>query len=74
MPWMSQHDHSAPAAMNHELDELLRLYPLNRVILMTPFHSMALMSPATTEADVDRHTVVFCEAVAELARRAGGKR
>jgi glutamate-1-semialdehyde 2,1-aminomutase len=28
---------------------------------------MALMCPATTEADVDRHTTVFGEAVRELA-------
>jgi hypothetical protein len=28
---------------------------------------MALMSPATTEADVDRHTQVFDEAARELA-------
>ena len=27
---------------------------------------MALMSPATTEADVDRHTAVFGEAVEAL--------
>ena len=33
---------------------------------MTPFHNMALMCPATTEADVDLHTAVFREAVAEL--------
>jgi glutamate-1-semialdehyde 2,1-aminomutase len=33
---------------------------------MTPFLNMALMSPATTEADVDRHTTVFAEATAEL--------
>ena len=31
--------------------------------MITPFHNMALMSPATTEADVDRHTEVFAEAV-----------
>ena len=36
--------------------------PLNRGILLTPFHNMALMSPATTEADVDRHTEVFHDA------------
>ena len=35
-------------------------------ILLTPFHNMALMSPATTEADVDRHTEVFAEAAREL--------
>ena len=28
---------------------------------------MALMSPATTEADVDRHTEVFGEVLAALA-------
>jgi glutamate-1-semialdehyde 2,1-aminomutase len=49
-----------------ELERFLHLYVLNRGILMTPFHNMALMSPATTEADVDRHTEVFGQAVAEL--------
>ena len=34
--------------------------------MITPFHNMALMSPATTTADVDRHTEVFAEAVAAL--------
>lgn len=56
----------ASAAMDRELDALLHLYLLNRGVLMTPFHMMALMSPATTAADVDRHTAVFTEAVAEL--------
>ena len=37
-----------------------------RGVLMTPFHSMALMSPATTAADVNRHTILFAEAVGEL--------
>ena len=36
---------------------------------MTPFHNMALMSPATTEADVDRHTRVFREIAAALRPR-----
>ena len=39
---------------------------LNRGVLMTPFHNMALMSPATTESDVDRHSDAFREAVAAL--------
>ena len=42
---------------------------MNRGVLMTPFHNMALMSPATTEADVDRHTEVFGEAVEALFGR-----
>jgi glutamate-1-semialdehyde 2,1-aminomutase len=57
----------AAAADDSDLDALLHLYMLNRGILLTPFHMMALMSPATTEADVDRHTAVFAEAAAELA-------
>jgi len=48
------------------LDRLIHLYALNRGVLLTPFHNMALMSPATTEADVDRHTGVFASAVREL--------
>ena len=47
---------------------LIHLYALNRGILLTPFHNMALMSPATTEADVDLHTEVFDEAAGELQR------
>jgi glutamate-1-semialdehyde 2,1-aminomutase len=35
-------------------------------VLLTPFHNMALMCPATTAADVDLHTTVFADAVAEL--------
>ncbi|MGH2995502.1 MAG: aspartate aminotransferase family protein, partial [Gaiellaceae bacterium] len=49
-----------------ELDRFIHLYALNRGILLTPFHNMALMSPATTDADVDAHTAVFEEAAAEL--------
>jgi glutamate-1-semialdehyde aminotransferase len=49
-----------------ELERFLHLSAMNRGILMTPFHNMALMSPATTAADVDRHTEVFAEAVAAL--------
>jgi glutamate-1-semialdehyde 2,1-aminomutase len=49
-----------------ELERYLHLHALNRGVLLTPFHNMALMSPATTEADVDRHTEVFDEAVGEL--------
>ena len=56
----------AAAAMDSELDALLHLYMLNRGILLTPFHMMALMSPATTDAHVDRHTEAFAEAAGEL--------
>jgi glutamate-1-semialdehyde 2,1-aminomutase len=54
------------AAGDEELEDYLHLYLHNRGVLLTPFHNMALMCPATTEADVDRHTEVFGAAVAEL--------
>ncbi len=56
----------AAAAIDHDLDALMHLYALNRGVLLTPFHNMALMSPVTAAADVDRHTAVFAGAVAEL--------
>lgn len=56
----------AAAADDFELQQYLHLHALNRGILMTPFHNMALMSPATTSVDVDRHTVAFREAVESL--------
>jgi glutamate-1-semialdehyde 2,1-aminomutase len=56
----------AHAAMNFPLERFLHLYAMNRGILLTPFHNMALMSPATSEADVDLHTRAFGEAVRDL--------
>ena len=53
-------------ACDFELERFLHLCAMNRGVLMTPFHNMALMCPATTEADVDRHTEVFAAAVDEL--------
>jgi len=55
------HDAADPA-----LERFLHLWAMNRGVLMTPFHNMALMSPATIEADVDRHTAVFEAAVVAL--------
>lgn len=56
----------AAAGVDPPLDAFMHLYALNRGILLTPFHNMALMSPATTEADVDHHTEVFEAAAVEL--------
>jgi glutamate-1-semialdehyde aminotransferase len=56
----------AAAKDDHELARFTHLYALNRGILLTPFHNMALMSPATTTEDVDAHSRVFDEMAAEL--------
>jgi glutamate-1-semialdehyde 2,1-aminomutase len=54
------------AAIDHELDRYMHLYTLNRGVLMTPFHNMALISPDTTQEDVDYHTKIFRDAVQSL--------
>jgi glutamate-1-semialdehyde 2,1-aminomutase len=59
----------AAAGGDSLLDRLIHLYALNRGVLLTPFHNMALMSPATSEEDVDLHTEVFGEIARELSGR-----
>jgi glutamate-1-semialdehyde 2,1-aminomutase len=54
------------AAADAALDEYLHLYMINRGVLITPFHNMALMCPATTEADADFHAAVFAAAADDL--------
>jgi glutamate-1-semialdehyde 2,1-aminomutase len=58
----------AAAAIDPDLDRYMHLAALNRGILMTPFHNMALIAPGATEADIDLHTQVFRESVAAIAR------
>jgi len=53
-------------AMDFELERFLHLYAMNRGILLTPFHNMALMSPQTEMEDVDQHTRVFRDCVKDL--------
>jgi glutamate-1-semialdehyde aminotransferase len=56
----------AADADDFELQQYLQLHAINRGILMTPFHNMVLMSPASTEADVAHHNAHFREAVESL--------
>jgi glutamate-1-semialdehyde 2,1-aminomutase len=63
--------HEAALGQDPELDPFIHLYLLNRGVLMTPFHNMALMSPATAPGDVDRHTEVFAAATDELLGTSG---
>ncbi|WP_257347391.1 aspartate aminotransferase family protein [Pseudalkalibacillus decolorationis] len=50
-----------------ELEAAIHLFLLNRGVLLTPFHSMALMSPYTSVDDVNRHTEAFRECIEKLA-------
>jgi glutamate-1-semialdehyde 2,1-aminomutase len=65
-PQPARNGGESAAAHDGELDAYMHVYLMNRGVLITPFHNMALMSPATTEADVDLHTEVFAAAVDEL--------
>jgi glutamate-1-semialdehyde aminotransferase len=69
LPRRPRHGAEAAAGVDHALDAFMHLYALNRGILLTPFHNMALMCPATSEDDVDRHTEVFAAAAGELLGR-----
>ncbi|GIF66596.1 aspartate aminotransferase family protein [Asanoa ishikariensis] len=57
---------ASAAATDPLLEDYLHAYLLNRGVLLTPFHNMALMSPDTTLADVATHHEVFAAAIAEL--------
>ena len=58
---------SEAAAMDDfALQRFTHLYALNRGVLLTPFHNMALVAPQASEADIDRHTDAFRQMAAEL--------
>jgi glutamate-1-semialdehyde 2,1-aminomutase len=57
---------AAAAAVDDQLDAFMHLWAVNRGILLTPFHNMALMSPHHSTVDVDAHTEVFATAVEAL--------
>jgi len=63
MPTLPRDGAEQAAHADPALERFLHLFVMNRGVLMTPFHNMALMSPVTMAADVDRHTEVFAEAV-----------
>jgi glutamate-1-semialdehyde 2,1-aminomutase len=56
----------AAAAVHHEMERYLHLHALNRGIIMTPFHNMALFSPATPRNAADLHSEVLDASIAAL--------
>ena len=65
-PQTPRNGREAHDAMDFELERFMHLFAMNRGILLTPFHNMALMSPLTAISDIDQHTKVFREAVKAL--------
>ncbi|MFZ9954227.1 MAG: transaminase, partial [Ilumatobacteraceae bacterium] len=56
----------AAAAVDHDLDAFMHLWAINRGVLLTPFHNMALFSPFHQQSDVDIHTQQFDDALTAL--------
>ncbi len=56
----------AEAAVDADLDRYMHLVAMNRGILMTPFHNMALIAPDITAVEIDYHTKVFQEAITNI--------
>jgi glutamate-1-semialdehyde 2,1-aminomutase len=56
----------AAATGDHDLESYLHLYALNRGVLLTPFHNMALMCPSHTSDDVDLHTEIFLDSLQSI--------
>jgi glutamate-1-semialdehyde 2,1-aminomutase len=54
------------ASTDPQLEDYIHVYLANRDVLLTPFHNMALMCPATTRSDVDKHREAFDSCIAEL--------
>jgi glutamate-1-semialdehyde 2,1-aminomutase len=53
-------------AIDPLLDDVIHAALLNRGVMLTPFHNMALMGPATAIDDVDRVVDVLDEVVGEI--------
>jgi len=66
LPEPARNGTEAHDATDLELDDYLHVYLANRGVLLTPFHDMALMSPATTGEQVTLHLDVLAAAVGEL--------
>jgi glutamate-1-semialdehyde 2,1-aminomutase len=62
-----RHGGESASAADFELERFVHLYALNRGVLLTPFHNMALVCPATTEGDIDLHTKIFADATRTLS-------
>jgi glutamate-1-semialdehyde 2,1-aminomutase len=65
-PALPRNGSESMAAEDRHLAAFMHLFALNRGVLLTPFHNMALMCPDTTEEQVDRAVDAFAEATAEV--------
>ena len=57
----------AALILDSELEHTIHLYLLNRGVLITPFHNMLLVCPATSVEDIDKLLNVFKQCLAALS-------
>lgn len=62
-----QNAQQARDAQNDTLENAIHLYLLNRGVLLTPFHNMMLICPATRREDTDRLLQVFNQCLDALS-------
>jgi glutamate-1-semialdehyde 2,1-aminomutase len=67
MPNEPRNGSEAKAAVFWDLIAYTHLYLANRGVLVTPFHNMMLVSPATSDEDIDLLVALWDECMAELA-------
>jgi len=66
MPHAPRNASEVARTRDPQLETLLHLYMLNRGVLITPFHNMLLMCPATRRGDLERYLAVLGELCAQL--------
>ena len=57
----------AADASDPQLESFLHIWAINRGVLLTPFHNMALISPFHSAQEVDLHTQIFDQALSALS-------
>ena len=60
----------ASKVIHQPIDAAVHHYLLNRGVVITPFHNMMLICPATTEAQVDKLLATFDQCTDELIKQA----
>jgi len=56
----------ARIAQHDELESAIHLFLLNRGVLLTPFHNMMLVCPATSQADINKLLQIFEDCLLKL--------
>ena len=66
MPTLPKNGTEAKNNFDWQLMYYTHIYLSNRGILITPFHNMMLISPVTSDEDIDRLIRVWDDCIAEL--------